>query len=182
MESIGALAPGFTLTLVTPGGIQSYEQIAAKLERKVFRRGFVLGFNNKNQFQDFSHRLQNGLLEKGIEDANFFIRGSAVTGISFKKRLPFDLGRHSDLDVAISSPTLLKKIKENKARLMSKGTRSAPLDLEKSWGLKNLEQAGLTSLAKELSEKINRNVTLMIYESQDAVIQRGTHFKLGGNP
>ncbi len=102
----------------------------------------------------------------GYSDVEPFIQGSAVTGKSFRTGAPFDVGRVSDFDIALASPSLLRRANDLGIGLRSGGTRTGPLTR------RDLAALGLTKLANDLSAKAGRDVNFMIYQSPNAVMQR----------
>lgn len=95
------------------------------------------------------------------------IRGSAVTGENFRTREPFDVGRRSDYDVALVSPTLMQRATELGIPLRGGGTRTRHLRSEE------LMDLGLQNSAANLGRRVERDVSFMIYYSRHAVTQRG---------
>lgn len=91
--------------------------------------------------------------------------GSSVTGKSFKSQQPFGVGKRSDYDVAIVSPTLLVDAKAAGAGMRGRGTRTEPLKVE-------LQRLGLNDLRKSLSGEAGRPVNFMVFRSmQDALAE-----------
>jgi len=150
-------------------------EISRFLKLGTFKK-IPLGAANMTVLKNFGTELLTGLEDLGVKDSKLFILGSSVTGKSFKTGLPFDVGRVSDWDLAIASPSLLEKAKEVHVPLRSGRTRSANLDLTKKFPHKNLEKMNLTPLAEKLSAQINRNVSFMIYQSEEAIAQRQTEY------
>ncbi len=111
--------------------------------------------------------MHKGLRAAGYVDARAFLRGSAVRGIRGRDGTPFDSGGvKSDFDVAISSSSLMAKAKQFGVQLRSSGTRSEPLTPG------HLRDLGLADLQESLSHSVGRDVTLMLYESEDAIESR----------
>lgn len=96
-----------------------------------------------------------------------FFRGSSVTGVKYTTGAPFDVGRVSDFDIALTSPELFQRAKELGIGLRGGGTRTIPLKKEQ------LETLGLWDLAEELSHRAGRRVSFMIYDSAESVLKRG---------
>src|SRR5262249_27051778 len=126
-----------------------------------------LGFQNSEEFTQFGRTIQGGLRANGIYGAQSFLRGSAVTGRSFNSGEPFDLGRRSDLDVALASPVLFRRAAELGIPMRGGGTRTEPLSDEQ------LKQLGLLEMADRLRQQVDRPLTFMIYSSRGAIAQRG---------
>jgi filamentous hemagglutinin len=92
---------------------------------------------------------------------------SSVTGVKFVTGVPFDVERVSDFDIAVSSPSLLRRARELGVPLRSGGTRTAPLESQ------DLEALGLKSLVDELSQGAGRPVAFMVFDSVDSALARG---------
>lgn len=95
------------------------------------------------------------------------IRGSAVTGESFRTGQPFDVGRRSDYDIALVSPTLMQRAIDLGVPLRGGGTRTRRLRGEE------LTDFDLRDLAASLGRSAERDVSFVIYNSQPAVTRRG---------
>lgn len=94
-----------------------------------------------------------------------------MTGQAFRPpHKPFDVGRVSDFDIALSSPELFEKAQAVGIGLRGQGVRTGPLSLEKTPEL--LERMGLTQVSKQLAEQAGRPVNFMIYRSIDDAITR----------
>jgi len=63
-----------------------------------------LGFESAEQFNQAVSELNNALAKSGITDGNVGVRGSSVSGVSFKTGLPF--GASSDIDFFVESDQL----------------------------------------------------------------------------
>ena len=124
------------------------------------------GFKTPQEFADFGNDLNSGLRNAGIDDAQGVFQGSAVTGKKYTTGEPFDVGRTSDFDIAISSPSLLQKAKDAGISLRSQGTRTGPLRPAE------LKELGLYELRQSLSQKAGRKVEFMLYESTSAATGR----------
>ncbi len=131
------------------------------------------GFNNEQEFRQFGEEVRKGLQAVGGEDGEVFIRGSSVTGVSYDPpHLPFDVSRRSDFDLAVVSSKLLEKAKRMRIYTRNRGERTVKLSDT------SLRKLGLRSLVKELSQKMKRDVTLMIYSSEERIAVRdGTYVK-----
>lgn len=80
-------------------------------------------------------------------------------------------GRTSDFDIAVVGGNLLAKAKELGIELRGKSTRTGPL------GAQALKALGLDKLAQKLSQQAGRPVNFMIYESEEALRQRGAPYQ-----
>ncbi|WP_232282831.1 RHS repeat-associated core domain-containing protein [Roseiflexus sp. RS-1] len=129
-------------------------------------RRIPLGFKNANEFAQFGARLKGGLENAGYEGVQAIFQGSSVTGVKYTTGAPFDVGRVSDFDIALASPTLLQRAKELGIELRGGGTRTGPL------GRGDLEALGLLDLREELSQLVGRDVNFMIYKSVEDAVRR----------
>jgi filamentous hemagglutinin len=125
------------------------------------------GFANADEFQKFGACLYDGLKRAGFEDVNAIFQGSAVTGVKHKTGEPFDVGRHSDFDIALAGGRLFERARELGIGLRSKGTRTGPLRG------RELEKLGIIELRTLLSQMAGRRVNFMIYENTSDALERG---------
>jgi len=133
------------------------------------RGGVPYGFRNMQEFRDFGGRLRSEFERGGHRDAEHYLRGSALTGRSFKEGRPFDRGPNpSDLDIAIVSQTLVRRAEELRVPLMGQGRTVA---IKR----RQLDALGLTSQARRLSDAQGRDVNFMIYRSLDVIKRRGPY-------
>jgi hypothetical protein len=142
-----------------------------------------LGAGDILELKNFGSKSVEGMNKMGIKEAEagLYIKGSSVTGVNFRTGKPFDVGRVSDWDISIVSPTLLKRIEKAGVKLRSGGRRTPSLDLTKKWPRKYIKKAGLAPLAKELSEMMGRNVTFMVYDSLETLASRGEYLSIPKN-
>ena len=124
------------------------------------------GFANLEEFAQFGKSLRGGLSEAGYADANAILQGSAVTGKSFRTGAPFDVGRVSDFDVALSGDSLFQTAKSAGIGLRSNGTRTGPLTA------RDLKVLGLRDLSLQMSAQAGRPVIFMIYRTTESALQR----------
>lgn len=124
------------------------------------------GFSSRERFVEFSRRLLAALRRAGYTDAQAGLQGSSVTGFKWVTGEPFDVGRKSDLDVAIASPSAMKRAKALGIGLRSGGSRTGPLEL------KELDALGLRDVVDDLSKYVDREVHVMLFESIDGAAAR----------
>ena len=129
-------------------------------------RDFPHGFASRAEFEGFGSRLNSGLREAGLTDVQAVFQGSSVTGRSFRTGQPFDVGRVSDFDIALVSPSLLQEASKAGVGLRSGGLRTGPLKAI------DLQRLGLTSLTRDLSAAAGRPVNFMIFESAEAALAK----------
>jgi Domain of unknown function (DUF4157) len=119
--------------------------------------GVPLGFPSAAALKRFARLLRAGLAKAGFDDVSALFQGSSVTGRSFRTGAPFDVGRPSDFDIALASPTLLDRAKSLGIRLRSGGARTGPLTAAQ------IDQLGLRGVHAELSKIAGRPVNFMIF-------------------
>jgi YD repeat-containing protein len=130
-----------------------------------------LGFKKVEDFEAFAGSLHFKFNGAGFSNVDAAFQGSSVTGQAFRPpHSPFDLGRVSDFDLAISSPDLFQKAQLVGIGLRQQGIRTGPLSLEKTPEF--LERMGLTSVSKQLTLEAGRPVNFMIYRSIDNALLR----------
>ncbi len=128
------------------------------------------GFGSYESYAQFGNNLRQGFAGAGYNDTIPMMRGSSVTGESFRSGRPFDSnpGRPSDFDLAISSPSALRRAEELGIGLREGGSRTGPLRSEQ------LEALGLAGIHRELQAQAGgRDVSIMIYSSPTAITRRG---------
>jgi hypothetical protein len=168
-------APQLSEPQSAESAISAYRSLAQQAEGRatVLERGGVpLGFNSREQFEDFGRATWDGLAASGHRDAEPFLRGSAVTGFNYRTGEAFDVGRQSDYDIALASPSLMRRAEELGIELREQGSRTRKLEDEE------LPALGLRDLASRLREQAGRDVSLMIYRSREAIEQRGPSLRL----
>ncbi|VWB48647.1 RHS repeat-associated core domain-containing protein [Burkholderia lata] len=126
-------------------------------------RTIPFGFKSFGQFNQFGQALQAGLSKAGYAGAASVMQGSAASGISFSTKEPFDKGRVSDFDVAISQSGLYEKAK---ALGIDKGGRTEPIKM----GSDLARQLGIDDTLQKLSKMSGgREVNAMIFSSTDEI-------------
>ena len=144
--------------------------IFGKLEGKMLTEGVEravpLGFKNADEFLEFGSHLKGGLDKAGYEGSQAVFQGSSVTGVKYTTRAPFDVGRVSDFDIALTGSDLLQKAKDIGIGLRSLGTRTGPLTKNQ------LNRLGLLELQKKLSQFAGKEVNFVIFDSIEAAINR----------
>ena len=168
-------APSLSDPQSASGAIAAYRSLAQQAEGRatVLERGGVpLGFNTTRDFENFGRATRDGLAIAGQSDAETYIRGSAVTGYSYRTGEAFDVGRPSDYDMAIVSPRLLQRAQELGIPLRGSGTRTGPLT-EDQLGI-----LGLKDVLKQLGTKSGRDVGFVIFRSKVEMDLRGPNLPL----
>jgi hypothetical protein len=160
------LAPGM-LRLHDSDGHDDGDAPAGRSAARPAADPFPKGFGTRERFVAFGRRLLAGLRGAGFTDARAGLQGSSVTGVSYRTGAPFDLGRTSDLDVTVASPSAMDRARALGIGLRSGGTRTGPLTTTQ------LEKLGLGDLAEQLKNDLGREVHFMLYESIEAATARG---------
>ncbi|WP_238393741.1 hypothetical protein [Serratia sp. 3ACOL1] len=137
-------------------------------------KGIPHGFKSFGQFKQFGEGLQGGLSKSGYPGAVSYMQGSSVSGVSFSTGKPFDLGRISDFDVAISQPDLYKKAE---SLGIGKGGRTGPIDM----GSDMAKELGIDDTLQKLSRMSgNRPVNVMIFSSPENIKLKGKGIRIPG--
>ncbi|WMJ75636.1 RHS repeat-associated core domain-containing protein [Cytophagaceae bacterium ABcell3] len=131
----------------------------------------IHGFKSFGQLNQFGSQIKATLARRGFKNSDIFMQGSSVTGKSFRSGVPFDVGRVSDFDVAISNPELLKK---GQSLDLGKAGRGYSMPL----GVEDMKKLGFGDLAESLSNRFGRDVNFRIFENEDAVRSKGKSYKL----
>jgi hypothetical protein len=130
-------------------------------------REVPLGFANAEEFRAFGTHLTQGLRAAGYRDAVPVFQGSSVTGVSYKTGDIFDVGRVSDFDIALASPSLFDRAKALSVEVRGGGTRTAPLTE------KQLDSLGILAVRDALKDRMSgRPVAFMIYQDLDTALRR----------
>ena len=180
----GVLAEGVSTTVETVGELRSgditWQQgalvLTAVAATALTHTGFAddalratrvpHGFTSVTEFRSFAGHLRSGLYRSGYRDVRALFQGSAVTGRSFRTGKAFDVGRISDFDIALVSPTLFERAKALGVQIRGRGIRTAPL------ADRDLARLGLRDLAEELTRQAGRPVKFMIYKSESTAASR----------
>ena len=152
--------------------LRSMSQEAEARITYIERGGEPHGFQSRRDFQKFGAQCRRGIHERGYRDAEPYLRGSAVTGRSYKEGRPFDGGpKRSDLDMAIVSTMIMKRVRELGIITRGRGSRTRKLSR------KDLKRLGLKEHAEQLKRERGRDVNFMIYRSLEEMKRRGPYSK-----
>jgi len=102
------------------------------------------------QFQRFADALHEGFAELDIHDVVAVVQGSGATNRSYKYGMAFDEAHVSDYDIALVSPTLVKRAEEFHIKL------SGPLSEQ------DISMLGLKPVHSRLRKMIERPVNFKI--------------------
>jgi hypothetical protein len=123
------------------------------------------GFAHPADYATFADQLYRGV-DEFYPGTRAAFQGSSVTGRSFATQKPFDVGRISDYDIALSGDKIFAAARDAGVPLRSRGTRTGPLSRDE------LAALGLNDLAHELSDQTGREVHFMIYASMNQAMAR----------
>ena len=157
-----------TAELGRVGGPRSGSQSDAG-SRPPDRRTVPHGFDDFHSFQEFAGGFRNRMREQ-YPDLDMGFQGSAVTGRSADTGAPFDQGRQSDFDVAITGDSLYAAAREHGVPFRGDGVSTGPLSPE------DLRALRLDGIVDDASAGAGgRPINLMIFRSiDDAVARRPT--------
>ena len=113
------------------------------------------GFGSYENYARYGNSCIQGLRETRVEDAELYIRGSSVTGVRYKDGTPF--GRGSDHDLAIVSPTLMRRALEIGVQSQNNGRRTKALNEDQ------VRDLGLLPLQNRLHKQTGYPPSFMIY-------------------
>lgn len=133
------------------------------------RQGVPHGFESRAAFREFSSELNRGLTAAGYSDVTAVLQGSAITGVKYTTKVPFDFGwpaKPSDFDIALAGPGVYQRASDLGIGQRGGGTRTGPLDESQ------LKKLGLLELAEGLSTQASRDVHFMIYRSIEDASKR----------
>jgi len=140
--------------------------------------GVPLGFESRKQVEDTANQFSRDAKAAGVDDAEFAIMGSSVTGKKFNSKTGmwngkgFDDGRTSDYDFAIVSPGLLATARKLGIELRTGRTRTGKLRSDQ------IKELGLEDLVKNARAVISRPHSFIIYGSQDAIAARAPYIMM----
>ena len=154
------------------------EQVVEKMSAwKAMRdSGVPFGFSSAEHFQRFQAVATAELrkaLKKTDPQAEAFLQGSMISGVSYKRHLPFDV--ESDVDVAVVSRYLMKQAEVSGAAVAASPRRIGPL-FEKQ-----IKDLGLRKLRERLSEVLSegdaaagistgneRDISIMLFDNVES--------------
>lgn len=121
-------------------------------------QGVPYGFRDFGQFREFATRFRDRMREL-YPDLDMGFQGSSVTGRSAETGAPFDEGRVSDYDIAISGDSVNRAAHENGVQFRGDGVSTGPL----SEG--DLDRLGLGGILEGASAETGREVHVMIFRT-----------------
>jgi hypothetical protein len=133
--------------------------------------GVPFGFRDAAHFKEFQATATaelKKLLKRTDPNAEAFLQGSAVSGVSYKRHLPFDV--ESDFDIALSSRYLFRKAETLGFEVKLSPRRIGPLDPDQIAELKlNKFIRRLDDVAAEERAAAPREINIMLFDNAEAV-------------
>lgn len=147
----------------TPG--MTVEQLTTEMNawKAAKSSGVPFGFENAGRFEEFQKTASaelSKLLKTTDRNAEAFLQGSAVSGVSYKRHVPFDLA--SDFDVAVSSRYLFAQAKKAGYEVKLSPNRIGPLDADQ------IAELGLRKFAARLGSVADEAKAAMAAEKVKA--------------
>ncbi|AGL15213.1 hypothetical protein [Actinoplanes sp. N902-109] len=105
-------------------------------------------------------------------DLDMAFQGSSVTGRSAETGAPFDEGRISDYDIAVSGDSINEAAHENNVRFRGDGVSTGPLKE------RDRERLGLDGILDDASTETGREVHVMIFRTMDEAAGRKPTIKV----
>src|SRR4051812_4527696 len=134
-------------------------------------QGVPHGFRDFGQFRDFATRFRDRMREL-YPDLDMGFQGSSVTGRSAETGEPFDEGRVSDYDIAISGDSVNRAAHENGVRFRGDGVSTGPLSE------RDLDRLGLDDILEDASTETRREVHIMIFRTIEEAAGRKPTIKV----
>lgn len=169
--------PGPARKMAGKLGIDALEApTSMAIRRPKAPRDVPLGFRDKQHFEAFGAILHRRLAALGYPNAVGVMQGSSVTGFRFRTGKPFDVGKRSDLDVALCDPDLFDLAETKNIPIRKQPPlRTAPLKGRMKEALQALE---LYDLRAELTDLMGREVEFMIYRFEQSALYRSPSIEI----
>lgn len=134
-------------------------------------RGVPYGFREFGQFREFATRFRDRMREL-YPDLDMGFQGSSVTGRSAETGAPFDEGRVSDYDIAISGDSIYQAARENGVHFRGDGVSTGPLSE------RDLDRLGLDGILEDASAETRREVHVMVFRTIEEAAGRKPTIKV----
>jgi hypothetical protein len=134
-------------------------------------RGVPYGFRDFRQFQEFATRYRDRMREVH-PDLDMAFQGSSVTGRSADTGDPFDEGRTSDFDIAITGESVNRAARENGVEFRGDEVSTGPLTE------RELQRLGLDGILDDASAEAGRDVHVMIFRTIEEAAGRKPTIKV----
>ena len=168
-------APSLSAPNSAEGAIATYRALAQQAEARltvIERGGLPLGFNTREEYASFGRSARTALNEAGYPEAVPYMRGSAVTGYSYRTGEAFDVGRRSDYDLAIVSPRLYELMRESGVPVRGKRSRTERIVSEQ------IPDVGLAKWLRSIERQSGREASIVIYRTQRDLELRGPYLSI----
>ncbi len=168
-------APSLSGPNSAEGAIATYRALAQQAEARltvIERGGLPLGFNTREEYASFGRSARTALNEAGYPEAVPYMRGSAVTGYSYRTGEAFDVGRRSDYDLAIVSPRLYELMRESGVPVRGKRSRTERIVSEQ------IPDVGLAKWLRSIERQSGREASIVIYRTQRDLELRGPYLSI----
>jgi len=134
-------------------------------------QGVPHGFRDFGQFREFAARFRDRMRAL-YPDLDMGFQGSSVTGRSADTGAPFDEGRVSDYDIAISGDSVNLAAHENGVQFRGDGVSTGPLSE------RDLDRLGLDGIVDDASAETGREVHVMIFRTIEEAAGRKPTIKV----
>jgi hypothetical protein len=129
------------------------------------RRTVPHGFGDFQSFQRYASQYRDRMREQ-YPDLDMAFQGSAVTGRSADTGDPFDQGRRSDYDIAVSGESIYRAAQERGIEFRGDGVSTGPLTEA------DLRALGLDGIVRDASADAARPVNIMIFRTMEDATDR----------
>jgi filamentous hemagglutinin len=133
--------------------------------------GVPYGFRDFGQFREFATRFRDRMREL-YPDLDMGFQGSSVTGRSAETGAPFDEGRISDYDIAISGDSVNQAAHENGVQFRGDEVSTGPLSK------RDLNRLGLRDIVDGAAAEAGRAVHVMIFRTIEEAAGRKPTIKV----
>lgn len=134
-------------------------------------KGVPHGFRDFGQFREFATRFRDRMREV-YPDLDMGFQGSSVTGRSADDGSPFDEGRVSDYDIAITGDSVNQAARDNGVEFRGDQVSTGPLSE------RDLERLGLDDMVESASAETQRVVHIMIFRTIEEAADRKPTIKV----
>jgi hypothetical protein len=129
------------------------------------------GFRDFGQFREFATRFRDRMRQL-YPDLDMGFQGSSVTGRSAETGAPFNEGRLSDYDIAISGDSVNQAARESGVQFRGDGVSTGPLSE------RDLDRLGLDGIIEDASAEVERDIHVMIFRTIEEAAGRKPTIKV----
>ena len=164
-EAIRSIDPGykFNSILTSPGGESYSDYLIKQLHELRIGKYGPLGVE-RAEYDKFKASIGRSISSSSLNDVNFFIKGSSITGVSRKRGVLTQSGPN-DFDISIVSPSLFQRALDRKMEMKGKDFRVRTFPLYPY----QMASLGMSRLPSRLG---GRKVTYVIYPSEAGLRDR----------